>query len=723
MINNNPKLEEQDFEINLLYIKNRKIVLHIIQMINIALDNTSQTFFLALYYMDLIFSSKNSILIFKLFYEERDDDLKTKISIKDLLMISLTCLIIASKYNENDPHVPNIISFIKLCSQYSYNKYNFQMNEISKLEVVLIQFLKYKLNYYTIYHYFCFFFAHGFLFQKFFKDETTKDKSNKNKILEKIYIQSREIIDKFVEDNENLFYILGKNVYFTSIQILMCSAKHILNTDDLFLEQINDQKNIFELIYGIKYDENKMLNEVLKIKIEKIYDSLIKNNETENKINDKENINYMSNEVKQKSNNNMHVSTDKYYLEKYKDSNNNDNYNINSKNDNKKNTKNKLNINVHKNITFYKPKSKCFVKLDKNRNRNMYKSNSTNNIKYRQILHLKNNNIKTHNKINFNKVNLFSHKRQFEENKNDQNEKEIKYKPQKNLIENLRNRFNNNSNISIFSKTNDVNQAKDNLSVYNELINNNEDKNNIKTNDDSAKELLNKYKDKDKILKLNYRYDFRNSNDVQSSNNIFRNEKPEMQNSKSYLYQKYNNKDYKINSNQNCNCNEKRDMVYKTKIILDNLNYNNSCKLNSSDFDEIINNNSSNFYNQPNDKFNSLTTKNKKNYLFNERYNMKENFPPNHNCNINNFTKLNQFKSFVKTKKNEKIINKFSYNINQISQNCRNGDNSQNKNIFPYGTHYQYYKCNRYENFDKFFNGNQNQEYFPIKLKSRNKLY
>ena len=722
MINNNPKLEEQDFEINLLYIKNRKIVLHIIQMINIALDNTSQTFFLALYYMDLIFSSKNSILIFKLLYEERDDDLKTEISIKDLLMISLTCLIIASKYNENDPHVPNIISFIKLCSQYSYNKYNFQVNEISKLEVILIQFLKYKLNYYTIYHYFCFFFAHGFLFQKFFKDETTKDKNNKNKILEKIYIQSREIIDKFVEDNENLIYILGKNVYFTSIQILMCSAKHILNTDNLFLEPINDQKNIFELIYGIKYDENKMLNEVLKIKIEKIYDSLIKNNETENKINDKENINYMSNEVKQKSNNNMHVSTDKYYLEKYKN-NNNDNYNINSKNDSKKNAKNKLNINVHKNITFYKPKSKCFVKLDKNRNRNMYKSNSTNNIKYRQILHLKNNNIKTHNKINFNKVNLFSHKRQFEENKNDQNEKEIKYKPQKNLIENLRNRFNNNSNISIFSKTNDVNQAKDNLSVYNELINNNEDKNNIKTNDDSAKELLNKYKDKDKILKLNYRYDFRTSNDVQSSNNIFRNEKPEMQNSKSYLYQKYNNNDYKINRNQNCNCNEKRDMVYKTKIILENLNYNNSCKLNSSDFDEIINNNSSNFYNQPNDKFNSLTTKNKKNYLFNERYNMKENFPPSHNCNINNFTKLNQFKSFVKTKKNEKIINKFSYSINQISQNCRNGDNSQSKNIFPYGTHYQYYKCNRYENFDKFFNGNQNQEYFPIKLKSRNKLY
>ena len=30
MKNNNPKLEEQDIEINLLYIKNRKTFLHII---------------------------------------------------------------------------------------------------------------------------------------------------------------------------------------------------------------------------------------------------------------------------------------------------------------------------------------------------------------------------------------------------------------------------------------------------------------------------------------------------------------------------------------------------------------------------------------------------------------------------------------------------------------------------------------------------------------------
>jgi hypothetical protein len=394
-------------------------------------------------------------------------------------------------------------------------------------------------------------------------------------------------------------------------------------------------------------------------------------------------------------------------------------------NDNINNIKTKPNKNILKNNKFYLPKNKCFVKLDKNKNKNMYKSNSTNNcIKYRQILHLKNDSIKSHNKINFNKINYFSSKRKIEENKNDGNDKEIKNKPQKNLLGNLRNRFNNNSNISIFSKTNDVNQIKDNISLYKEFnINNNEDKNNIKTNDETAKELLNKYKYKNNKLKLNYRYDFRNSYDLQNSNNVYRNEKPEIINSKNYLYPKYSNNDYKTNNHQNCNCDEKRDMVYKTKIVLENLNYNYSSNINDSNFDDIINNNSSDFYNQPNDKFNSLTTKNKKNYLFNDRYHMKENFPLFCNNNINSFTKFNQFKSFLKTKKHEKIVNKFSYNINQISQNCRNGENSQSKIFFPYGTHYDYCKLNRYENIDKFFNGNQYQEYLPIKLKSRNKYY
>ena len=162
MINNNQNNQEKYFSINPLYIEKRVAMIEIIQMINIALDNNSQTFFLCLYYMDIIFSNDNFEKVFRLFYGDQEEVLNIEININNLLMMSLACLIIATKYNENDPHVPNIISFINLCSYYSYNKYNYEVRDLSKAEVIIIKVLNYKLNYFTLYHFFNFFFAHGF---------------------------------------------------------------------------------------------------------------------------------------------------------------------------------------------------------------------------------------------------------------------------------------------------------------------------------------------------------------------------------------------------------------------------------------------------------------------------------------------------------------------------------------------------------------------------------
>ena len=250
MINNNQKLDEQNFSINTLYIKNRKSIIEIIKLINNALYNSSQTFFLCLYYMDLIFNNNNFDKIFKLFYEDKEDDLTIEINKYDILMISLSCLIIATKYNENDPNVPNIISFINLCSYYSYNKFNYKVSDITRAEVIVLKFLEYKLNYFTIYHYFSFFFTHGFLFENIFEKEIIKKNNyKKDELLEKIYILSREIMNKFVEDNDNIIYILGNNIYYSSIQILIWSTEHILNIS--FLELFKEEKNIFTLLYKI----------------------------------------------------------------------------------------------------------------------------------------------------------------------------------------------------------------------------------------------------------------------------------------------------------------------------------------------------------------------------------------------------------------------------------------------------------------------------------------
>ena len=48
MINNNQKNQEKYFSINPLYIEKRGAIIEIIQMINAALDNNSQTFFFVL---------------------------------------------------------------------------------------------------------------------------------------------------------------------------------------------------------------------------------------------------------------------------------------------------------------------------------------------------------------------------------------------------------------------------------------------------------------------------------------------------------------------------------------------------------------------------------------------------------------------------------------------------------------------------------------------------
>ena len=309
MINNAHKINQIDMSHNPLYFSNRKNIIEIIQTINTALNNSSQTFFLALYYIDLILTNKDYEKIFKLFYEDKEDDLKSEININDLVMFSLTCLIIATKYNENDPHVPNIISFINLCSYYTYNKYNFQVEQLYRAEVIILKFIEYKLNYFTIYHYFTFIFGHGFLPESIFENELMKgtkySKDNKDELLEKIYILSREIIDKFIEDNENIIYIIDYKNYFTPIQILIWSAEHILNLS--LVNLFKNEKNIFELIYGINYLENKENNEILKNKIQIIYDNIqrikeeINNHEIENQMNseiEKNNQNEIENKEK-----------------------------------------------------------------------------------------------------------------------------------------------------------------------------------------------------------------------------------------------------------------------------------------------------------------------------------------------------------------------------------------------------------------------------------------
>ena len=664
MIDNNQKYDKNNNVNNTLYKENRNSIIQLIKKINKALDNSSQTFFLALYYLDLILTNENFEKIFKYYYENNESDLKIEINKNDLIMISLSCLIVASKFNENDPNVPNIISFINLCAYYSYNKYIYKVEELIKAEVIVIKLLEYKLNYYTLYHFFSFFFTHGFLLEKIFEKEAIKMmKLSKNEILEKIYILSREIMDEFIEDYENIKFILGNDVLFTSIEILISATQHILNNS--LLELFDEKKNIFELLYQINCEQNKENNEIIKNKLNLIYDikktqkeketvkeikviNKIKQSNKENKIMNESNSKINDEDINSQ-NNNLLISCDTF-LEKYKYSNTSQNKISNNEiaNSNKKSNE------KFSNIQFYITKYKFFGKNTKGAKG---VSRSINNFKYKKLFQFNNN-------IHFKENNRYNYSSSKKENK-------------ENIV------FNDNIRTS--------------LDKY------------LKTNESNNTNNLN---DKFNNIYLNYRYDNINvnNNDFNGTNDI----KPSNKISciKNNIHQNYN--EYKINENN-------RDMVYKTKLILDKFSYPSVNIIKNMKNSEYFNNNN----NQQSNFYHSKLFDNIINNKMNDRYSTKENIQDNFSESIN----INRFNSrsidFIKDKNflNDYNLSKYkiNYHKNKDIKLCKNEDNKMN-NYFS-GTFYQYGKLNQYENIDKFCTSFTNIKYIPYYSKNRNKYY
>ena len=659
MIKNKQKIDK-NILVNNLYKENRKTIIRTINMINTSLENSSQTFFLALYYMDLIFINPNFEETFKSYFENNENDLKIEINKKDLYMICLACLIIATKYNENDPHVPNIISFINLLSYYSRDMYKYQLDDIRKAEVFVLKAIEYKLNYFSIYHYFSFFFTHGFLFNKIFEKEKIREqRMNKDEILEKIYIKSREIMNIFIQDDDNINFILGTDNYFTSIQILIWSTETILNIP--FIDLFEEEKNIFELLYKIDYDKNKENNDIIKNKIQKIYDNIqireknkvqefdINNNKIDNNIlmNSYDKSKNLYEEICSKSHNlniisnNLFISSDNYYLNKYRINNNNFlNRNRNYQNDNKERVVKK------NNHTF-------IITKNKYNNNNIVVSKSTKNYKYKQLFQfgcgMKNN-----------KFNYSSSKKKILEIKKEQNEENEKRLI--NIEDNFKQTFNKNNSLAI--------------------INNNKDS-------------FNHFRKNNNSIYLNYRYGDYNKN---SKINKDLNKSNEIDNEQALKNDNNDNITFNENNNNNINNN----IVSKTKMILDNINYPSSTSNKKSQ--NNINNKHFNYY------YNKLYD-NSNNYIMNDRYSVKENIQNNFLHNSTNFNKIknNKNNSYINEKGNINLL--YSYNKNEINQ--PNNNNS-------YSTFYHYGKSNQYENIDKFC---RNSNYYPRYFKNYNNYY
>ena len=190
-------------ERNKIYFSRRKELKNLMKSINSHLDNNSQSYFLTLYYMDLIFTHPDLEKVFYSHFSNLNNCTTfNDIEMSNYVLLSLACLVVASKFNENDPHVPTMASFIRLLYEYSKKKYIFNLQSLFLAEVVVLKILKYKLNYYTIYHYLIFFFTHGVIFKKTIENS----KISKKKYIFKLesYLMELLILKKI------MIYILVK---------------------------------------------------------------------------------------------------------------------------------------------------------------------------------------------------------------------------------------------------------------------------------------------------------------------------------------------------------------------------------------------------------------------------------------------------------------------------------------------------------------------------------
>ena len=152
------KIDFKD-ERNKLYFSRRKELKTMIKSINTYISNSSQSFFLALYLMDTVFTNNNLETIFFQHFNSWDYLIPMKdIQLNNYALLSVACLIISYKYSENDPNLQSMASFVKLLYHFSKKNFIFSGKDLAMAEVIAIKLLKYKLNYFTIYHYFIFFF-------------------------------------------------------------------------------------------------------------------------------------------------------------------------------------------------------------------------------------------------------------------------------------------------------------------------------------------------------------------------------------------------------------------------------------------------------------------------------------------------------------------------------------------------------------------------------------
>ena len=751
--------------INKIYFDNRKDIKNLIKNINTCLDNNSTTFFLSLYYMDLIFENYS---IEEIINERKDDfgDSIDTYSLSNYVLLSLACLVIASKFNEKDPHVPDLNAFIRIYNKNSNFYFLFTLNELMKAEVNVLKILKYKLNYYSLYQFVIFFFANGILFEQNLQNSYLAQNNNnytEKKILEKIYIKSREILDLIIDDYERYYLLFnGRENYITAIEILMWSIENVLNT-----KIINEQNYYFSLFYNISINY-KIHNDIYSI----IYNLLNKNESMNNSVirnlNNRYNFNYgngyLNSEIKIIRNKNDYK--DNLFFMSISDNNKDEIYgqkvlsdckNKNSKLYNffqQEKEKNENDIDINNNCK--KKNSNIFDINNSNifSSRNLYDTyNSKINYQY-----IKNNRKQKINNISeildfskeFKELNELKTKIHNNDLGNDITTKEIIEKNKNHFNANQRkfqkNKTKNNINISkkLFKSMNDFND----FDTFSSKKKNYEKKNNNKNIDFMTKKINKEPKISNK-RNLNIEYNnsskstyykswFNNTNSspkdiLNKTKKIFeetnkriidyeniKNDNSNIiincyTNKANYIdnFNSFNSNGNTSNKNLNSNLSD-NNIIYKIKNDYYNNNKNNKLKNETKKEKTIIINNNiqiNNFVEKEN-KFNDIFNNNSQqninnieninleNYINKKYFNINKNFNTNKN-NKNIYLNNNKNKKINKDKNKKKMNFKKINFLEEINEQFKENKNNNNNNNNEYSFATKRNKVNIKINKDK----------------------
>ena len=240
------------------YLKLRNKIFNIIQKITMKFGFKSQTFFLAAYYLDLIFIKRKKINI-------------------NVYKLGLACLCLSAKFCENDPIVPQLQYFVKAYNVLTGYKNFISMTELMYTEVIVCKILKYKLNYFTTYDFIAFFFCHGILkleqikeIEKEFNINNRK-KSNDNEEFEldsffvknflgKIYRTVRNYLDIVVKIDK---ICMKYNPIYIAIYLVEKSMDECLENEYKKIKQNIEDEDLVKNMKNFCERNNKYYKEII----------------------------------------------------------------------------------------------------------------------------------------------------------------------------------------------------------------------------------------------------------------------------------------------------------------------------------------------------------------------------------------------------------------------------------------------------------------------------